>query len=86
MEDKKKVRKTLTGVVVSAKMTNSISVKTERIVRHKLYGKRIRLHKKYMVDDPANTCSIGDKVLIEECRPLSKNKRWRLREVLLRAV
>jgi small subunit ribosomal protein S17 len=86
MEEKKRVRKTLTGVVVSDKMTNSISVKTERIVQHKLYGKRIRLHKKYMADDPDNACSIGDKVLIEECRPLSKNKSWRLREVLLKAV
>ncbi len=86
MTDNIKARKTLGGVVVSDKMTNSIVVMTERIVQHKFYGKRIRLHKKYMADDPANVCSLGDKVLIEECRPLSKNKRWRLREVVLKAV
>ncbi len=86
MTENKKVRKTLTGFVVSDKMTNSIVVQTERIVRHKLYGKRLRLHKKYMADDPTNTCSIGDQVLIEECRPLSKNKRWRLRDVVVKAV
>jgi small subunit ribosomal protein S17 len=86
MTDNRKARKTLAGVVVSDKMTNSIVVQTERIVQHKLYGKRMRRHKKYMADDPANTCSNGDKVLIEECRPLSKNKRWRLREVVLKAV
>jgi len=86
MTDKTKVRKTLAGVVVSDKMTNSIVVQTERIVRHKLYGKMIRRHKKYMADDPQNTCSVGDQVLIEECRPLSKKKRWRLRRVVEKAV
>lgn len=86
MTDKTKVRKTLTGVVVSDKMTNSIVVQTERIVQHKLYGKRMRLQKKYMADDPQNTCTIGDQVLIEECRPLSKNKRWRLRKIVEKAV
>ena len=86
MTDKTKVRKTLAGVVVSDKMTNSIVVQTERIERHKLYGKMIRRHKKYMADDPQNTCSVGDQVLIEECRPLSKKKRWRLRRVVEKAV
>ena len=86
MTDRIKVRKTLAGVVVSDKMTNSIVVQTERIVRHKLYGKRMRRNKKYMADDPLNTCSLGDQVLIEECRPLSKNKRWRLRKIVAKAV
>ena len=76
----------MVGIVVSDKMTNSIVVKTERLVRHKLYGKMIRRHKKFMADDPNNSCGIGDRVLIEECRPLSKNKRWRLREVVEKAA
>lgn len=86
MSEGKKTKKTLIGVVVSNKMTNSIVVLTERQVSHKLYGKIIRLHKKYMADDPQNMCAIGDKVLIEECRPLSKMKRWRLRDIVEKAV
>jgi small subunit ribosomal protein S17 len=86
MSDQQKIRRTLTGVVVSDKMTNSIVVNTERTVKHPFYGKLIRLHKKYMADDPQNSCSIGDKVLIEECRPLSRKKRWRLREIVEKAV
>lgn len=86
MADTKKTKKTRTGTVVSNKMDSSIVVRTERIVRHKLYGKTIRQHVKYMADDPENTCNVGDRVLIEECRPLSKHKRWRLREVVERAV
>jgi small subunit ribosomal protein S17 len=82
MDNLIKIKKTRVGVVVSNNMTNSIVVNTVRRVRHKLYGKMISLDKKYMADDPQNECSIGDKVLIEECRPLSKNKRWRLRKVI----
>ena len=86
MSETDKKRRTLTGVVVSDKMTNSIVVRTERFVQHKLYGKRMRRHKKYMADDPENSCGIGDQVTIEECRPLSKKKRWRLRSIVLRAA
>jgi len=85
MTDQIKKRKTLEGVVVSDKMTNSIVIETARFVPHKLYGKMIRRHKKYMADDPQNTCQVGDQVIIEECRPLSKNKRWRLRQVTKKA-
>lgn len=80
------VKRSLEGIVVSDKMTSSIVVKTEKLVKHKFYGKLMRRHKKYMADDPKNTCKIGDKVLIEECRPLSKRKRWRLKEVVEKAV
>nr|MBF0221555.1 30S ribosomal protein S17 [Desulfobulbaceae bacterium] len=86
MSDQQKIKRTLTGVVVSDKMTNSIVVNTERKVPHPFYGKMIRLRKKYMADDPQNSCSIGDLVLIEECRPLSRKKRWRLREIVEKAV
>ena len=86
MSDQQKLKRTLTGVVVSDKMTNSIVVDTERKVKHPFYGKMIRLNKKYMADDPQNSCCIGDRVLIEECRPLSRKKRWRLREIVEKAV
>jgi small subunit ribosomal protein S17 len=80
-----KKRRTLEGVVVSDKMTKSVVIVTARLVPHKLYGKMIRRHKKYMADDPQNTCCMGDQVIIEECRPLSKNKRWRLRQIVKKA-
>jgi small subunit ribosomal protein S17 len=86
MEDTKKTTKYKTGVVVSNAMDKSVVVRTERILRHKLYGKYIRRHIKYMAHDADNNCGIGDRVLIEECRPLSKNKRWRVREILEKAV
>lgn len=79
-------KKSKVGVVVSNKMDQSIVVRTERLVRHPLYGKFIRRQVKYMADDPESLCNIGDKVLIEECRPLSKRKRWRLREIVEKAV
>ena len=82
MSELKKVRKTRTGSVVSNRMEKSIVVQVERKVSHKLYGKFIKRTVKYVADDPDNQCQIGDLVLIEECRPLSKRKRWRLRSIL----
>ncbi len=82
----KRHKKTLTGVVVSNKMDKSVVVQTEQLVPHKLYGKYIRRNVKYMADDPDNACNPGDRIMIEECRPLSKRKRWRVREILERAV
>ncbi|NOQ46633.1 MAG: 30S ribosomal protein S17 [Desulfobulbaceae bacterium] len=81
-----KTKKTQQGSVISNRMDKSIVIVVERKVRHKLYGKYIRRRVKYMAHDAANECNIGDTVLIEECRPLSKNKRWRLRTILDRAV
>jgi small subunit ribosomal protein S17 len=86
MENTKKTTKIKTGVVVSNAMDKSVVVRTERILRHKLYGKYIRRHIKYIAHDAGNSCNIGDRVLIEECRPLSKRKRWRVREILEKAV
>jgi len=86
MSEKKTSRKTRIGLVVSNKMDKSAVVQTEDLVRHKLYGKYIRRRVKFMAHDPENQCSIGDKVLIEECRPLSKRKRWRVREIVEKAV
>ncbi len=79
-------RKTQQGSVVSNNMDKSVVVQVERKVKHKLYGKYIRKRVKYMAHDDDNSCNIGDTVLIEECRPLSKNKRWRVMSILERAV
>ena len=86
MSETKIARKTKIGSVISNKMDKSIVVQVDRRIRHKLYGKFMRKRVKYMVDDPNNICNVGDLVLIEECRPLSKNKRWRVRSVVEQAV
>lgn len=79
-------KKTQVGLVVSNKMDKSIVIQTTRLTPHKLYGKYIRRQVKYLADDPENTCNVGDRVMIEECRPLSRRKRWRLRTILEKAV
>lgn len=86
MVELKKNKKIQTGIVVSNKMDRTIVVRTEKIVRHKLYGKYLRRHIKYMADDQDNLCTIGDQVMIEECRPMSKCKRWRLRKIIVKAL
>ena len=86
MSENTKSRKTRTGSVVSNRMDKSVVVRVERKVRHKLYGKYVKTSVKYLADDPENSCSIGDTVLIEECRPLSKRKRWRVKTILEQAV
>jgi len=75
-------RKTLVGVVVSDKMHKTVVVMVERLVRHAMYGKMIRRKTTFKAHDEENRCGIGDKVVIVETRPLSKEKRWRIREVL----
>lgn len=75
---KQKIKKKFTGVVVSDKMDKTIAVKVERTKMHPKYLKRYKVHKKYLVDDPKGEYKIGDKVTFQECRPLSKHKRWRV--------
>jgi small subunit ribosomal protein S17 len=79
------LRKERTGVVVSAKMDKSIIVAVKRKVKHPIYGKFINKTKKLMAHDEENSCNIGDTVRISETRPLSKNKAWRLIEIIERA-
>ncbi|MBN8683615.1 MAG: 30S ribosomal protein S17 [Chitinophagales bacterium] len=79
------LRKQKTGVVVSNKMDKTISVKVERRLMHPIYGKFVKTSKKFFAHDEANSCNIGDLVRIMETRPLSKNKRWRLVEIIERA-
>ena len=86
MSENKKSKKTRTGSVVSNRMEKSVVVRVERKVPHKLYGKYMKKSVKYLADDPENLCNIGDKVLIEECRPLSKRKKWKVKTILEQAV
>ena len=78
-------RKTKVGRVVSDKMDKTIVVSVERLARHRLYKRVIRLSTKFKAHDEANDAHVGDTVLIEESRPLSATKRWRLVEVVQRA-
>ena len=73
---------TKVGRVVSDSMNKSVVVVVDRLVEHPLYRKTIRRSSKFMAHDENNDCRVGDKVLIEETRPLSKRKRWVIREVL----
>ncbi len=91
MENKEEVvlvrnnRKEKVGKVVSDKMQKSITVLVERKVKHPMYGKFMTKSKKFMAHDEENNAGIGDTVRIAETRPLSKNKRWRLVEILEKA-
>jgi len=78
-------RSTKTGRVVSAAMDKSIVVAVDRLVKHPLYKKTIRRTSKFMAHDENNECRAGDQVKIEESRPLSRRKRWKLIEVLEKA-
>ncbi len=75
-------RKIRVGRVVSDKMDKTVVVAVERITRHPLYGKTIRKTKKFKAHDDNNACQTGDKVRIIETRPLSKDKNWRVLEIL----
>ena len=79
------LRKSRTGVVTSNKMDKTITVSVERRIQHPIYGKFLKKTKKLMAHDEQNECQIGDVVRIDEIRPLSKNKKWRLVEVLEKA-
>ncbi len=84
---KKRVNKRqLTGKVVSDKMDKTAVVEVERLVKHPLYKKYIRRSNKFAAHDSDNSCNIGDKVMITESRPISKMKRWRVTDVIEKAV
>ena len=77
-------RKTREGVVVSDKMTKTRVVLIERVYRHPRYERVVRRTKRLKAHDETNASKAGDRVLIEETRPISKDKRWRIREILAR--
>jgi len=78
-------RKREIGTVIADKMDKTVSVKVERLVQHPLYKKYIKKYTTYKVHDEKNECHIGDKVLIVETRPLSKTKRWSVKELIEKA-
>ena len=80
----RKPRRTMTGTVVSDKMQKTVVVAVEKLTTHRLYGKTVRRTKRYKAHDENNTCVLGDVVRIVETRPLSKEKRWRVAEILTR--
>jgi small subunit ribosomal protein S17 len=80
-----KTTRTLTGRVVSDKMDKTVTVLVERRVTHPMYGKILTKSKKYHAHDEKNECGAGDLVLIEECRPLSRTKSWRIAKLLEKA-
>lgn len=81
MEERNR-RKTKVGFVTSDKMDKTITVSVEESIRHSLYGKSVKRTKKFKAHDENNECQIGDKVRIMETRPLSKDKRWRLVNII----
>jgi len=83
--DSRGKKRTIQGVVISDTMDKTVVVRTERLVKHPKFHKYVRRHVKYKAHDERNDCNVGDKVLIIESRPLSRDKRWRVREILQRA-
>ena len=79
-------RRRMTGVVTSNKMDKTVIVQAERLVKHSLYKKFVRRRSKFAAHDEENKCQIGDKVLITESKPLSKTKRWRVHDIVEKAV
>ncbi|MCD4743001.1 MAG: 30S ribosomal protein S17 [Desulfobacteraceae bacterium] len=82
----KQNKKELNGQVISDKMDKSVVVRVERFVKHSVYKKYIKREKKYLAHDENNECHIGDQVNIIETRPLSKNKYFRVKEIVRKAV
>ena len=85
MNETTETRRTLTGVVVSNRMDKTATVLIERKVKHPIYGKYIRRSTKLHIHDAENACQEGDQVTIEQCRPLSKTKSWRLVDIVGRS-
>lgn len=78
-------KRTIKGVVVQDKMDKTVVVRVERLTKHPMFHKYLRRHVKYKAHDETNSCKVGDTVMIIESRPLSREKRWRVREILERA-
>ena len=83
--ENRNLRKERVGLVMSNKMDKSIVISVERKVKHAIYGKFVKMTTKFMAHDEKNDCNIGDTVKIAETKPMSKNKCWRLVEIIERA-
>ncbi|MCD4688109.1 MAG: 30S ribosomal protein S17 [Desulfuromonadaceae bacterium] len=86
MNSERGIKKTRIGLVTSDKMDKTVVVKVEKLVKHPTYKKYIKRRVTYKAHDEQNQCVIGDKVAIVETRPLSRDKRWRVREILEKNV
>ena len=86
MTTERRNKKKVVGVVTSDKMDKTVVVKTDDLVKHPVYKKYLKRSKKYKAHDETNSCRVGDKVLITEARPLSRDKRWRVTQVLEKSV
>lgn len=85
-EIKRRIKRSMTGVVVSDKMNKTAVVKVSTKVKHPTYKKYVQKSKKYKAHDAENQCAVGDRVQITECKPLSKDKCWRVSKVVEKAV
>jgi len=85
-ESKVRHRKTRIGTVVSDKMDKTVVVEITRQVKHPMYGKFLKKRVRYKAHDEENACHVGDQVLIEETRPLSRHKRWRVKSTIKKAI
>ena len=85
MENNRKLRRERVGVVTSNSMDKSMVIVVKQKIKHPIYGKFVNKSSKFMAHDEENSCNVGDTVRISETRPLSKNKRWRLVEIIERA-
>mgnify|MGYP001078324159 CR=1 FL=1 len=83
---KRQNKRQMTGMVFSNRMDKTVTVMVERLVKHKLYHKYIKRRSKFAAHDESNSCQVGDKVVITESRPLSRNKRWRVNKILEKAI
>lgn len=84
--ERRSKKKVLQGIVVSDKMEKTAVVRVLRTIQHPLYKKTLRKTKNYKIHDEENTCGVGDQVRLIECKPISKDKCWRLLEVVRKAV
>ncbi len=83
---KRGMNRQVVGTVVSDKMDKTVIVVTDRLVKHQTYKKYVKRRTKFVAHDESNRCNVGDKVLISESRPISKSKRWRVSDIVKKAV
>ncbi|MHC1726270.1 MAG: 30S ribosomal protein S17 [Syntrophobacteraceae bacterium] len=86
MEEQKSIKKNRVGTVMSNKMDKTVVVSVERLIQDKMYRKFVRRRSTFKAHDAQNACSVGDRVLIEESRPISKDKRWLVVKILGKAA
>ncbi len=86
MKTTRGMKRRLVGTVLSDKMDKTVTIQVERLVQHTQFRKYMRRHAKFAAHDERNECGVGDRVMITESRPLSKNKRWRVSRILEKAV